>query len=180
MRLADLYANPNVIGAFQNLDPHHMTRDKVFCMLDQVCNAQAKDEESPLKFSPSVDILNELADDNDDIVEILEPVVSPPKMKGKKNEAKAAASSPTIPNFTPAFYKVCMVESADNQVAESSHGSAANNMGHNEKDKSLHMNMDLVDLCNEGTAMTTKLAVTNDGDSSTTGRKLILGYRDII
>lgn len=42
------------------------------------------------------------------------------------------------------------------------------------------MNMDSVDLRNEGTATTTKLAVTNDGDSSTTSRKLILGYRDII
>jgi hypothetical protein len=157
-----------------------MTRDEAFRMLDLVCDAQAKDEESPLKISPSVDILNELADDNDDIVEILEPVVSPPKTKGKKGKAKAAASSPTIPDFTPAFFKACTVESADNQVAESSRGSAANNMGRNEKDKFLHMNTDSVDLHNEGTATTTKLAVTNDGDSSTTGRKLILGYRDII
>jgi hypothetical protein len=157
-----------------------MTRDKAFRMHDLVCDAQAKDEESPLKISPSVDILNELADDNDNIVEILEPVVSPPKMKGKKGKAKAAASSPTIPNFTPAFFKACMVESTDNQVAESSHRSAANDVGLNEKDKSLHMNTDSVDLYNEGTATTTKLAVTNDGDSSTTGRKLILGYRDII
>jgi hypothetical protein len=101
-------------------------------------------------------------------------------MKGKKGKAKAAASSPTSPDFTPAFFKACTVESTDNQVGESSHGSATNNMGCNEKDKSLHMSTDSVDLCNEGTVTTTKLAVTNNGNSSTTGRKLILGYRDII
>jgi hypothetical protein len=180
MRRADLYANPDVIGVFLSLDPHNITRDKVFHMLDLVCDAQAKVEEPPLKFSVSINILNELADDNDDIVEILEPVASPPKMKGKKGKAKVAASSSTILDFTPAFFKACTVESTDNQVGESSHGSAANNMGHNEKDKSLHMNTDLVDLCNEGTVTTTKLAVTNNGNSSTTGRGLIPGYRDII
>ena len=165
-----------MIGVFQNLDPHHMTRDEAFHMLDLVCDAQAKEEESPFKFSPSINILNELVDDNNNIVEILEPVVSPPKMKGKKGKAEVAASSPTISDFTPAFFKARMVKSAD-QVGESSCRSAANDRGCNQKDKSLHMTTDSVDLRNEaekGTVTNTKLAVTNDRDSSTAGTKLIL------
>jgi hypothetical protein len=90
MRRADLYANPNVIGVFQNLDPHHMTGDEVFHMLDLVCDAQAKDKEPPLKFSSSIDILNELADDNDDIVKVLEPAVSPPKNERQERQGKGS------------------------------------------------------------------------------------------
>jgi hypothetical protein len=123
---ANFFASPDQLATFQNMQPEYMSGDDTFHMLKLITDAQKHDQESPFKFSVSVDTLNSLSEDGE-IEEISQPSTSSPK--------RMASSAHPVADFTPAFFKANMgsvVSGTDNNanitdITEEEHTSNVSN-----------------------------------------------------